>query len=222
MTIETAVQAIAGNIAQARSDASRPSVKNWEAAVASIIGGTFLTFADTIYSAKHDIKPVTTQISEAASLVFPSLDSVSFENFAFFIMIGLGLALCFVYQPKSRLGAFVRGSSVIAVLVGMNIGTAEIGKKLVSPAGAASLQVSDNVQYTTQEPREFGVLGLGTKINGKSNADLISLDFDAQVTLNCIGDDLEVGDEVFCHVSADQARNDLGLPNTDDVWILRD
>jgi hypothetical protein len=42
------------------------------------------------------------------------------------------------------------------------------------------------------------------------------------VTLNCEGDDIQIGDQSFCQVSQDQAKNDLNLGSAaGPIWVLK-
>lgn len=186
-----------------------------ETAGASLIGGFFLILADIIY---NEDKAVTTQISGLVGRhISPNLDNTTTELVAFLVILALGLGLCFVFQPKTRIKAFGTGSSVIAVLVGMNIGA-----NAINTASGADLRLSGTVQIALEEPRAFGPLGVGTAITGKSAANIIDLPLTGYVTVPCSGD-LSVGDDSYCRVTAEAASKAFaGLLSTNDpVWIKR-
>jgi len=163
--------------------------------------------------------PVTTRISEfLGARVLAELNSVWFETVAFFLMIGLGLGLCFVFKPKSRPQAFIRGSSVIGVLVTMNIGS-----QALATASAGELLLQDSANVTQQQPRIYGPFGLGTVLTGRSSAQTEAIEIDSSITVNCM-EQITVGAETFCAISADDAVNALGLTlesGAENVWILQ-
>lgn len=134
----------------------KAELRHWETCLASLFGGLFVGLADVIFNTE----PVTFRIAEAARQVIGDIAfSVSFETIAFVLILGLGLGLCFVYRPETRLGAFGRGSSVIAVMAGMNIAAPAAAK-------ADEILLDASTEVSSCEPRAYGVLGLGTLIHG--------------------------------------------------------
>jgi len=192
-------------------------LKTWEIVLASIVGGIFLTIADIIFS---ENKAVTTKMSKVVGrYAGPELDAVWFESLAFVVLIGLGLGLCFVFRPNTRPAAFVRGSSVIGVLVGMNIGA-----QAIIPAAAQDFAVEGTVLYSLEEPRSFGPFGVGTLLTGRSSVTGTPLDVQEGVSLSC--EQLKmIGREEYCAVDPEAARS-IGVPqdlgDTRQIWIQRD
>ena len=194
----------------------RSLVRVLETTGASLIGGFFLIIADIIF---NEERAVTTQIAGLLGKhVSADLNNTRTELFAFLTILGLGLGLCFVFQPKTRIKAFGMGSSVIAVLVGMNIGAS-----VLSRAEGAELTLSGSALIALEKPRAFGPLGVGTKITGKSAAQIIEVPLSGPITIDCAGDDLVLGDERYCVVPAGQLPAGLAgrISTQSPVWIRR-
>lgn len=195
----------------------RHTARLWEVIVGSTVGGTFLTIADLIFNKQDSI---TGKIYDFfAQRNFLELHPVLIETMAFVIMIGLGLGLCFVWQPKSRVAAFTRGSSPIAVLTAMNIGAGAVA----TAAGAEQITPVGTVQVSTERPRAFGPLGAGTLLTGESNARLNDLTFDGSTLVDC-GETVTVGRESYCPVDVQaltpNVRDQLEQ-GTQKIWLKR-
>lgn len=161
----------------------------WEVVLASLFGGVFVGLADVLFNRE----PVTFRIAEVARRVVGEIAfSVTFETIAFAVILGLGLGLCFVYRPRTRVGAFGRGSSVIAVLAGMNIAVPAVAK-------AEGVTLTAETPVSSCEPRAYGVFGLGTLIHGDAKACWATGLVAAPVALDCV-EKLEVGDATYCRI----------------------
>ena len=140
------------------------TLRHWEVCLASFVGSSFVAIADILVNGP---KAVTTRVGTiAASLLGEVAATVSADTLSFLVMVALGLGLCFVYRPKTRPGAFVRGSSVIAVLALMNTGAGA----LVGEAHGQTVQLSANTRVSTCKPRTYGPFGLGTVLRGDAKA----------------------------------------------------
>lgn len=197
--------------------ADDPPVKAWEIVLASFVGCCFLTIADIVF---NENKAVTTKISQVVGrYAGPHLDAVWFESLAFLVLLGLGLGLCFVFRPRSRPAAFVQGSSVIGVLVSMNIGA-----QAVMMAQAQEVTVHGKVLYSLEEPRAFGPFGVGTLLTGRSSVTGTALTVDSDVIVTC-AQQKRVGKETYCAVDGAAAQM-LGVPQTgtlsNKVWIQQE
>lgn len=194
-------------------DPEGPSLRTWEIVLASFVGGCFLTIADIVFSQNQ---AVTNKIAHMVGrYVGPALDAVWFESLAFLVLLFLGLGLCFVFRPRTRPAAFARGSSVIGVLVGMNIGA-----QAIVPAAAQDVDLKGTVRYTLEEPRAFGPFGVGTLLTGRSSVNSQEADVIDGVTLDCEQLKL-IGREEYCAVGS-QAADALGIGDaaaTRQIWI---
>ena len=191
----------------------------WEAFLASFIGGTFLCLADILFNET----PVTTRIAVfLGERLGSGFDSTAFEGVAFLVLILLGAGLCFVHQPRTRPAAFVRGSSVIGVLFGMNIGSS-----FVAAAAGEPLLLDQSAQISMTQPRAFGPLGIGTVLTGRSLAATQTVELGGQTTVPC-SNSLTIGGDTYCATPFGAIScsivNDasLGAVAADqEVWILR-
>lgn len=192
---------------------TRKHLKTWEIVLASFVGGTVMTLADVLYSPS----PVTTKIAVwVGGRVLAGFNSAWFEFVAFCVLILLGLGLCFVNRPKTRPGAFVQGSSVIGILVSINIGT-----QLAGVASAQSIILEGSVDIAVQQPRAYGPLGIGTFLTGRSIAQTMPVEFSAPLSLEC-SSELKVGDDVYCALDAAQLpplTRGLFLPDAGQIWV---
>jgi hypothetical protein len=189
----------------------------WEVGLASLIGGIFLWLADVIF---NDIHSVTNRIAQfLGNHLDGTLDSTAMEGIAFALLIALGWGLCFVFRPQSRPAAFARGSSVMAVLVGMNTGA-----QAVAAAAASELHLENDAIVTYDTPRALGPFGLGTAITGKLAAEFRTVPVPGGVTLPC-AEQVEAGGTTFCGVDAGIAARDLGLTDLPKgrslVWVTQ-
>jgi hypothetical protein len=197
---------------------SAQDAKTWEVVVGSFVGGSFLTVADILANGNQS---VTNRMALIVERFIPSLEPALLATAAFFLMIFLGLGLCFVYKPTTRIGAFTRGSSVIAVLVGMNIGFTTFGS---SPAeAAADITLSGQAEIATSEPRPYGPFGIGTLLTGDSSARIQAVTVPGQVVLTC-QEVRVVGKQSYCSVPQEQLQN-WTLPEqvlgNERVWIVQ-
>lgn len=193
---------------------TKPAMKTWEIVLASVVGGCFLTIADVVF---NENKAVTTKIAHFVGRYGgESWDSVWFETVAFAVLIALGLGLCFVFRPRNRPAAFAQGSSVIGVLVGMNIGA-----QAITAAGAQEMTIQGDVSYSVEEPRAFGPFGIGTLLTGRSSVDGKEVEVPFGVTLTCSQLKM-IGRAEYCAVEGEEAATSLGVPEigaTRQIWI---
>ncbi|MEM7243147.1 MAG: hypothetical protein AAF429_13270 [Pseudomonadota bacterium] len=189
---------------------NEPVAKVWEIALASVIGGLFLTIADLVFNKSN---AVTSKMGETLqSSLFQFLPNHLLELFAFLLMILMGLGLCFVHRPRRRVGAFARGSSVILVLTTMNIA--------VNNATAQSMaqSIDGNIEVTLQQPESYGPLGLGTFLNGDSNANLLELQVENLTLVNC-DQVVSIGQENFCEIDLQMFEEQVRLePNAQMIF----
>lgn len=120
----------------------------------------------------------------------------------------MGLDLCFVYQTLTRPQAFIRGSSVFGVMVSMN------NAAMLAVAAPAAAQTQSHtiqnktIEMTVQEPRAYGPFGLGTVLNGDSNARLQQLEVQDLNSVPCV-EEFTVCRETFCSVEANELRSHI-------------
>lgn len=164
----------------------------WDAALCATIGSFFLVCADLVF---NTTSAVTLRLADGAELLFPHwADTVTFETVAFVVMLLMGLSLCHVYRPRTRIGAFARGSSVILVLVSMNTGAEYLATE------ASALELRPATRVSTCEPRKYGPFGLGTLINRDSKGCWTTGVVRRSVQTDCL-DRVSVGKQRFCRVS---------------------
>jgi len=184
---------------RAPADRTRRYVRAWEIWLSSFIGSTFLMIADLMFNRAEAVTPRVGTIAQG--VLGELVDAQHMDTLAFLVMAALGLGLCFVYRPATRFGAFGRGSSVIAVLVGMNV--------VVPPEASAAeltIQVSPGAQVSTCEPRSYGPFGLGTAINGDAKGCWRSDLVQRAGALPCVAP-VTIGDEVYCEVVLPEQQN---------------
>ncbi|GHA53679.1 hypothetical protein GCM10008927_19430 [Amylibacter ulvae] len=189
----------------------------WEVVVGSFVGGAFLTIADLIFNKSNSITGKIVDFVTARNMI--GLGQIWLELIAFGLMIGLGLGLCFVYRPQTRFGAFTRGSSVIAVLTGMNISATLMAGEAIGQ----QLMLRGNVDVAIEKPQAYGPLGLGTLLNGDSNAHLKNVPITGMISVNC-KETLKVGREDYCPVDVEQL--DAGVreqlqPAGQQIWFKK-
>jgi hypothetical protein len=182
-------------------------VRTWEIVTASFIGGAFLAIADLLFNREDAATSRMSYVFEKLNMGM--LAGVGFETAAFFVFLLMGLGLCFVYQPLTRPQAFVRGSSVFGVLVSMNTAATLV---VASPTAAQTTSTytfeKPTVKLTINKPRTYGPFGLGTVLNGDSNARLEQLQVQDLPSVTCV-EEFSVGKETFCGVEANEMRNHI-------------
>ena len=198
----------------ASNDDGSKSTPRWEIIAASVIGGSFLTVADLLYSEQMS---VTTKIAKFVADRYPEgINYVIIETTAFLFLIALGLGLCFVFRPKTRPAAFVRGSSVIGVLVCMNIGT-----QAIEAAKAGEITVQGSVYVSTDTPRAFGPFGVGTLLTGDAVTNATQVTLNGEVSLDCI-EEIKVGAHDYCGIKSETAPAEItatGQATDGLIWV---
>ncbi|WGI20404.1 hypothetical protein [Amylibacter sp. IMCC11727] len=181
-------------------------VRTWEIITASFIGGSFLTIADLLFNRENAVTSRMSYVFEKLNMGM--LAGVGFETAAFFVFLLMGLGLCFVYQPRNRPQAFVRGSSVFGVLVSMNTAaTLTIAAPAVAQMKSHTIE-NQTIEMTLQKPRSYGPFGLGTVLNGDSNARLEKRQVQDLNSVPCV-EEFSVGRETFCGVEANELRSHI-------------
>lgn len=185
--------------------------------VASLIGSICLILADIL---KNPVT-ATTVLAKYAQIRLPHMGIALLELVAIVLVMLIGLGLCFVFRPQTLPGAFGRSSGLHAVLFGINTFGGLAGPVMAQTIWTPGPDAKPII-YTLETPETYGPLGLGTKITGRSSAQVHQILATTPIEIDDCLQIEPVGDGLFCSILRRDAEIILGveLPGArSPVWV---
>ena len=185
--------------------------------IASIIGSICLILSDILQNKVTS----TAIVAKYAQVRLPQFNVAELELYAIILMMLIGLGLCYVFRPQSLPGAFARSSGLHGVLFTINT----IGG-LAGAAGAQGIwtpsATATQIIYSFETPENYGPLGLGTRITGRSSAKTLMTTASGPVEISSCLETLKVGEGVYCSITQVQAKTLLNVDapmQNKKVWV---